>query len=313
MTIFYLCPGLPDCISGGTRKLYDHVALLNANGLDARIVPTHEIGTINWDYDRDVMVVPEVYGDGIRDYVPGGWRRIAFVQNSYITDHVDGTQIVHRPNGGHPYTTTPELIAIFTESQHTEDRLRERFGDSIPPLIRTHSSGNGRRGEDAGFFYGKWPRERRVCYFGYKHGADNAAVLDGLELPKGWTVETMTGMTDEEIAVELRTAAIFMATNREEGMCAPTSEAIISGAVNVCWTGGGPDEYLRDPIENRAMIAEQDNVEHLRSLLVATAADIDRYPKDWASRTRKWSEWFQTTYSRKREIREIVDIFETLL
>jgi hypothetical protein len=307
--IYYLSPGSPNGISGGTRKLYDHVAILNQRGLEARIVSPDDIMRgLFFDNDRDVIVVPEVFGDGVRDFVPRGWRRIVFVQNSYLTDRVDGLQIVEDVNN-HPYLTCPELIAIFTESAHTTDRLRWRFPDLKVPLIRTHSSGNGRNGELAGFRYGAWPRAKRVCYFDYKHERDNKRIFDALRLPDGWEARTMTGLSDDEIVVELQTAAIFAAANVDEGMCAPTSEAMISGAVIVCWTGHGPDEYL----VKRSVIAEQDDVDALRDAIVKTAKDIDARPKQWAAKTRDWSEWFCETYGRERECDELVDIFEGLL
>lgn len=302
--IFYLCPGSPQTISGGTRKLFDHVAILCAHGYDARIVYTHEIGAVE---RPDLIVVPEVYGDGIRDYVPAGWPRVIFVQNGYLIDAADGCcYIADQEN--HPYMTTPELVAVMTESEHTTSIVREKFPAIPVPIIRTHSSGNGRKGEHAGFHYGPWPRERRVVYFDYKHAHVNGAVFDDLDLPPGWEAMSMTGQTDEQIAEHMRTAAIFAAANTHEGMCAPTSEAMISGAVNVCWTGGGPDEYL----QGRAVVAFQDDIADLREQIVMTAYRIDAYPEAWARLTRGWSDWFQATYSREAEVEEIVGIMERL-
>lgn len=310
--IWYLCPGHPDTLSGGTRKLYDHVAILQSRGIAAELIYTHQVGAIPFDQAHDLIVVPEVYGDGLRDFIPRGWRRISFVQNSYLLDQADGTRYVADPDR-HPLVTTPELVAIFTESDHTTRRIAERFGDQLTvPLIRTRSSGNGRRGETAGFTYGPWPRERRVVFFQYKHEQINREVFDGLILPEGWDIRCMTGLTDEQIAAEYRTAAIFVAANTNEGMCAPTSEAIISGCVIVCWTGGGPDEYLVDNGGPRAVIAPQDDVPALRDAIVDTCVDIDVHPGRWANRTRDWSDWFQANYSREQEIDEIVTIFEWL-
>jgi hypothetical protein len=307
VTIFYLSPGEPGCISGGTRKLYDHVAILQAHGFDATLVHTHEVGKFIYR-PEDIMVIPEVYGDGIRDFVPSSVRRrIVFVQNGYLIDAADGTQYV-ADQQRHPYMTTPELVAIFTESEHTTDIVQSRFPDLPVPIIRTHSSGNGRRGEDAGFHFGPWPREKVVCYFDYKHAADNEAMLHRLHLPTAWQVECLTGRTDEQIAETMRRASIFVATNKNEGMCAPTSEALISGCVVVCWTGGGPDEYLI----GRAQIAPQDDVGRLRDAIERTAESIDLIPEWWGAAAREWSDWFQRTYSREREITELVAIFSEL-
>lgn len=300
--IFYVSPSGPDCLSGGTRKLFDHVAILTQRDRPARIVHDHELGRIAFD-ERDIVVVPEVYGDGLRTLLPAGVRRLSFVQNGYLVDRwgvADPEQ--------HAFTTTPELLGILTESEHTEDLLRARFPDLDVPLIRTHSSGNGRNGHDAGFRYGAWPRERLVVFFDYKHEFVNGAVFGDLDLPEGWEARSMTGMTDADIAETYRRASIFAAANTEEGMCAPTSEAMISGTVNVCWTGGGPDEYL----PGRAVIATQDDVGDLRAKIVETAHSIEHDPGRWAADTRTWSDWFQATYSREAECAEICAIFDRL-
>lgn len=307
--IYYLCPGTPDTISGGTRKLYDHVAILEQEGFDARLVYTADVWRgIPFDTEHDIIVVPEVYGDGLRDFVPAGWPRISFVQNGYLTGpKVDGTTVVHDMDR-HPFLTCPELVAIFTESEHTTELIRRNFPDLDVPLIRTHSSGNGRNGQHAGFGYGPWPRERRIVYFAYKHEADNAAIFNDLALPNGWQVHCMTGMTDVQIANEYRTSAVFVAANRDEGMCAPTSEAMICGAVIVCWTGVGPDEYL----DGRCVKARQDDVAHLRASIIDTCYSIEHCSDLWAERTWEWSDYFQKTYSRQGEIDELVEIFQKL-
>lgn len=310
--IYYLNPGAPDTMSGGTRKLIDHVAILHAHGFDVRTVWGGEIGTIEWDPARDIVVVPEVFGDFLDVGIPHPVRRISFVQNSYLVARWG----CHDPVNAHPFITTADLAAIFTESQHTEDRLREMFPDLAVPLIRTHSSGNGRAGQPAGFSFGDWPREKWVLHFDYKYIETHSQVFSGLPLPDGWEIRCMAGMTDQEIAATMRRGSIFAAANREEGMCAPTSEAMIAGCAIVCWPGGpsgqttegGPMEYLA----GRAVIAVQDDIADLRNKTIATAESIDFDPWKWAARARRASDWFQSVYSREREIDEIVGIFEEL-
>lgn len=305
MIIYVLPDGAEGTVSGGTRKLYDHVEILRAHGFD--VTAMHYRDAARRDAQPgDLLVIPEIFGDGIRDLFPRGVRRMVFVQNGYLIDEVDGLTIVKAPRGRHPYMTTPDLVAVLTESDLSTRIVRERFRRLRCPVIRTHSSGNGRRGESAGFSFGAWPRKQRVVYFGYKHEADNAALFDGLDLPAGWEACSMTGQTDAEIAESLRTAAIFVATNRDEGMCAPTSEAMISGTLIVCWTGGGPDEYLT----GRAVIAEQGNVAALRAALADACAFVDLAPDRVGEMMRQHSDWFQETYSRQREIDEIVEIMD---
>ena len=171
--IYYLSPSSPQNISGGTRKLYDHVALLNQNGFPAKMlhgVDLHESFTT-----EDVLVIPEVYGDYLRTLATG-IPRISFVQNSYLVDGLHGFGVAD-PIDNHPFLTTPELGAVFVESQHTHDRMRVRFPTLPVPLIRIHTSANSRDGHHAGFHYGEWPRAKEIIYFDYKHEADNEAIF----------------------------------------------------------------------------------------------------------------------------------------
>ncbi len=294
--IYYCSPSSPQNISGGTRKLYDHVAILSAHGFDARIAhgPQDAVWSAN-----DLAVIPEVWGDALSHMIPPGVRRVSFVQNPWLVNHA-----CHDPANDHPYRRTPELVAILTESDLSTGKAREQFPDLECPVIRTHSSGNGRDGQDAGFHYGEWPRAKRIVYLGYKQEDVNSAIFDGLSLPEGWECVCMAGMSDEQIADLMRTSAIFAAANRFQGMCAPTSEAMISGCAIVCWTGEGPDEYL----VGRAEIARQDDIEDLRGAIVDTAQSIDSDPDWWGAQTRERSDWFQARYSRDAEIHEICSI-----
>ena len=126
----------------------------------------------------------------------------------------------------------------------------------------------------------------------------------------------MSGMSDEEVQRQMREAAIFAAPNRNEGMSAPCSEAIISGCVIVGWPGGpvgqstvgGVMEYLL----GRSVIAKQDDIDDLRAQIINTAENIDADPLRWGNLSKEWSTWFTTNYSRQAEKDEICDIFEAL-
>jgi hypothetical protein len=76
----------------------------------------------------------------------------------------------------------------------------------------------------------------------------------------------------------------------------------------VCWTGGGPDEYL----VGRSVIAPQDDMQALREAVTRTAYDIDAHGEVWARDTSLWSQEFQHTYSRQGEIDEICHIMRGL-
>jgi hypothetical protein len=62
----------------------------------------------------------------------------------------------------------------------------------------------------------------------------------------------------------------------------------------------------------RAVVAPQDDVDALRELIIMTATAIETDPTLWARDTAEWSNWFQSTYSREKEIAEICDIVTQL-
>lgn len=297
--IYYMSPGTPETLSGGTRKLYDHVAILQENGFDAMIIPT--------GYDRsgfhggDLVVVPEVYGQEILKFKPGV-PRVGFCQNGYL---VDRWGIPDKAN--HPYETCQDVIGVMVDSEHTAEIIRTRY-PKTKEIILTHSSGNGRTGKLGPFWFAPWPRPKRIVYFQYKHEHLNPQIFNELPLPQGWWIECMTGKSDCEIAELYRQSSIFVAANFEEGLCAPTQEAMISGTYIVGWYGGGTEEYLK----GRSTMVEQDNIALLREAIVHTAWAIEDHWELYSTRCADWSRWHQRYYSRQREIEEICEIMERL-
>jgi len=305
LVIYYLSPTPVDLtrnLSGGTRKLWDHVAILNAHGRPARVIQNIDVnnGVLA---DASLVVIPEVYGWAMDNPVFGATPRVCFVQNAYLVSRWGIDDPAY-----HPFDFCEHLIAILTESAHSTDKILREYTPPVP-VIRTHSSGNGRLGATGPFSFGPWPRQRWVMHFSYKVGHLNGLVYPGLDLPPGWKVVNLSGRTDEGIAAAMRTGAMFCAPNQEEGMCAPTSEAMISGCFICAWTGGGTEEYL----PGRAAVAKQDDVDNLRRAIVDNAWGIEKAPGLYARSCEEASQWFQRTYSRKAEIEEICTIMDDLV
>jgi hypothetical protein len=285
--IYYLAPGPSTAISGGLRKLYDHVAILQQNGFDAVAVDTTK--ETPGPRPGDLLVVPEVSGYILKSRP--GVNKILFCQNGYLLK--DDTQLL-----------CEDLVAVMVESQHTKSIVEnKRHGDT--PIILTHPCVNGRDGKRGPFRFAPWEgRKKEIIYFQYKHEHVLDAILNELPLPRDWKLVCMTGMTDEQVAEAYRTASIFLAPNQREGLCAPTMEALISGTCIVGWYGGGTKEYL----EGRAFMAKQDDVADLRELLVKSARSIGTGLTNLP--TEEWSTWIQLAYSREQEVDEIVGIME---
>jgi hypothetical protein len=94
--VLVLCPDYP-APSGGVRKLYRHVDVLNCNGIASLLVHTEPGFRCLWfAHDTaiayrgdlrltpdDVLVVPEVFGPGLAALAPG-IRKVVFNQNAYL-------------------------------------------------------------------------------------------------------------------------------------------------------------------------------------------------------------------------------------
>lgn len=331
MTVYYMVPSKRASISGGTRKLFDHAAILQGHGIEAQAVPFLPPTKIN-PSPGNLYVWAEVYGQYMIDALPEGTPRVAIIQNGYLLDF-DG---VAAPKPGPHWLYCPDLKAVLVESKHTEDIVRTRFPDLECPVIRFTSSGNGLMGmssDQTRFDYGPWPRGKVITAFQYKRDDILAKLFTGLELP-GWQLKLISGFSDEQVEECLQTSAILAAPISCEGLCATTQEAFIAGCVIVGWPGGpseyvpsiwpqngsyprpilnnstygGPMEYLKD----RAVIVNQDDIDGLRRALIATAHQIDHDPSYWADRTAENVKWFAENYSREAEIQEIVEIYEGL-
>ena len=295
--IYWLTPGDPATdLSGGIRKLGDLDAILRSRGLPSRLVYSHELPGIDWD-PADLVVIPECYNRGLDTLVPHPIRRLSFVQNGYYVD----------PTWVHAFRVD-DLAGVMCSDQHSMEEVRRRCPDLPCPLVRIHLSPLGRMGHDAPFHWGPWPRARRVAYFRYKSEDVLPGLLEGLDLPPGWSLDCLSGRTDGEIAEAMRTDAVFLFPGRREGAAAPPGEAMVSGAIVVGWEGGGPAEFLR----GHAQIAPQDDVKALRQLLFVTCAGIDDDPVGWGVWAQLCSTWFLEAYSRRQEIAEVVAILGLL-
>lgn len=294
MTVVYVNPDLnPQSVSGGVRKLHDHVALLQEAGYSALSLHHSQLAGFPFQ-PSDLVVFPEIYGDTMRTGVPAGIQRLSFCQNGHLLEV--GVDDLRR----HPYLHTPELRAILVSDHHSDMVVRAMVPPA--PVFRLHLCGNGRDGHDGPFTWGAWPRQKRLAYFQHKHVETNLELVDGLELPPGWTAAAVNG-SDAEVARQLQTASVFFCAAQREGCCGPLMEAMLTGPLIACWTGGeGPREYL----QGRAWIAPQDDVAKLRWGIQMAVEMAENRPALAAAISETGAGWFGRTYSREREISELL-------
>ena len=259
--ILYLAPAGRESFSGGVRKLYDHVDILNGAGVRARIVRSDVVDPVTIS-PKDLIVVPEIFGDVLSKLAPTV-AKVSFNQNAYLS-WTDVADVEH-----HPYLNTPSLLGVLCVSMDNYYLLRQTFPDLEIKHYRPWINVGDR------FKFGPWPRERKICYFARKRAEISTVVLGALyargRIDSSWAVVCLDGMTDEEIAGHLSTAAIFLSFSKLEGIGTPPLEAMLSGAMVVGFTGRGGDEYQN---HFRACVVEE-NVVQFVSGVSAAISDVE--------------------------------------
>ena len=123
--------------SGGLRKQYRAVDVLNEAGIDAAIVHHAEGFRCTWFTNdtkivaagnlvvspSDVIVVPETYAASVSK-LPRGVRQVILNQNAYVTlDKLASDTIA----GASPYLRNPDLVVVAGVSDHNVNLLRYAF------------------------------------------------------------------------------------------------------------------------------------------------------------------------------------------
>ena len=134
-TAWFMCPDF-ERPSGGIRKLYGSVDILNDAGLEAAIVHQRRGFRCTWFEHRtrivsnkrtavrqqDVIVVPKIYGRSIRD-LPQGVRQVIFNQNAYLTLN----SLVRDRAAAAPYIDNPDLSTVLVVSEDSARLVEYAF------------------------------------------------------------------------------------------------------------------------------------------------------------------------------------------
>ena len=247
-TVYYCTPDF-DVPSGGVRVAYRHVDLLNAAGIEARVLHRGNNFSCTW-FDhrtlvvgsretligpRDLVVVGEL-AVSLLDQLPRGFRFVVFNQNQHLTWRLASSERVHR------YTHSAKLAAIMTVSEYGAEMLR--YLAPGVEVIRTHNS------IDPGIFFPdqEHARPRTIAYMP-RRGRDEAkqvlGILGNRGALDGWSVSEISGVTERQVGDMLRDASVFLSFAYQEGFGLPAAEAMACGAYAVGFHGHGGREFFR--------------------------------------------------------------------
>lgn len=172
-TAWFICPDY-SVPSGGSRKLYHYVDILNDAGLNAAIIHGRRGFRLRWFQNKtrivsardvavgtdDILVVPEIYGPRILD-LPRNIRQVILNQNVYNTvkELADGGKFTA------PYIKNPDLALVLVVSQDNLDVIKYLFPET--PVRRLHHS------IDPNLFHPpRGSKQRRIVYMPRKRVDD---------------------------------------------------------------------------------------------------------------------------------------------
>jgi glycosyltransferase involved in cell wall biosynthesis len=310
--ILVLCPDWNQP-SGGVRKLYRHVDVLNAHGFNAFIEHQAPGFRCTWfDHDTpiadpretwppkpsDILLCPEQVSWQMVFKTPGV-PKVIFNQNAYQTfmGKSDEFKVV-------PYTHR-DFVASIVVSDDSRRYLEYVFPGH--PVYRVHNAIN-----PALFHYD--PNKRlRIAFMPRKNKPDVTQLLlilncrdalDGIEL------FPIQGMNEGQTAQALRESLIFLSLSTHEGSPMPPLEAMACGCLTIGYDGQGGREYVNDqyavPVPQEDIVAFAQAVER-----VLTQARQD--PKPVLEKGRLASEFVSKNYSPAREEQDIVAAWEQIL
>lgn len=313
-TAWFICPDYKSP-SGGIRKLYRCVDILNDAGLSAGILHARPGFRCGWFENttrvvsaaevtlgpRDILVVPEIYGQAIRD-LPRNIRQVIFNQNAYNT-------LKSLTNGSEtstPYTDNPDLALVLVVSQDNAVVIKQIFPGTR--VQRLHL------GIDPLLYHPpQSPKQRRIAYMPRKRSDDAASVLALLKLRgalDGWDVVAIEGRSEVETADLLRTAKLFLSFSSQEGFGLPPLEALACGCLVVGYHGFGGREYFHPPF---AITVEDGDIAGFARAVEATIHNMDNDPQSTDSIMAAASSFVFERYPLEAEKKDLLNIFAPLL
>jgi glycosyltransferase involved in cell wall biosynthesis len=314
-TLYMLCPDY-ERPSGGLRKQYRAVDVLNSSGLSAAVVHRRAGFRLDWfEHDtrivamndvalgpRDVVAVPEVYGAELAE-LPRGIRQVIFNQGAYLA-------LEHIVKGGEaataPYADNPDLAAVVVVSDDSAEAMRYAFPHA--PVHRI------RHGIDPAVHHPpSEPPGRRIAYMTRRRSDDAAQVLRLLELRDaldGWEVVPIHGRSEREVADILRDSRIFLSFSQREGFGLPPLEALACGCMVVGFHGFGGRELFHPPFAHA--IEDSDVVAFARAV-EDVIRRVDEEPAAIAAASEAGARFALEQYSQAAERQSLIDVFGPML
>ena len=307
------CPEWPTP-SGGVRKIYRHVDVLNAAGIPAAVVhqkreyrsPFFQNQTAIVFHDDvwppkpdEILLVPELLSWQLMVMTPGV-RKVVFNQNAYQVFNDPTPPIADLVA---PYNH-PDFLATIVVSE--DSRRYINFGFPMHPVFRLHNS------VDPQVFRYEPNKKKQIALMPRKKRDDAVQIVNLLSFRRvlnEFSVAQIHNVSEAESAHILRESQLFLSLCTYEGSPLPPLEAMACGCIVVGYHGRGGAEYVNSewafPIEAEDVVGFAQTVEQILSGLRTNPAPL-------LEKAHRASEFVLSTYTPQREEQDILGAWEEI-
>ncbi len=315
--IFYFCFS-HDRPTGGNKKIYHHVDILNRAGFEAYVVHFTDKFRITWfknetlvvnrsqfqriyQGDRDILVLPEDLGNKILSF-PG--KKVIFNQNIF-----HGFRVLSRSKTARIPYLDESVIGAIAVSSHNREILRLSYPNL--PIFRVYC------GIDRDTFQFSKLSQKRKQIAANPHKNDpeilsayqmlRSRSLQGLNSLQNWDWVWIEEKSEIDVAKILRESAIFVSLSLQEGFGILPLEAMASGCLVVAYGVEPMTEYLPPEVQ-----LPPGDLKGIVDRIEAWGASFSEDSRDLQKLCDRSLE-IAKTYSLQREADSVVSAWKSLL
>jgi glycosyltransferase involved in cell wall biosynthesis len=340
--LFYLCYYSGDP-TGGIKKVYEHVDILNQTGYPAYVVhndlgyryawyqyaariPVAYMESVDEPFitldaagnkevlaplsQNDILVIPEPWAYKIAPYLEHrNFSGVIFNQNAHYT-----FRELHHPL--HPFLgerDTHRIIPYLSKnnlgtlvvSQENQEYLEYTFPHKDFHLVRLSC--------DERLFYFNSQKKKQIAYMPRKCRADALQVIEILRLRNKldrWLFYPIENQTEEEVARILRESAIFMSFSHREGFGLPPLEAMACGCIVIGYHGQAGKEFLKEPY---AYPITEGEIVQFAQKVEEIALQWDKDPTKYEKQGNLAADYIRTHYSNILEKEDLINAWKKIL
>ena len=323
--IYYVCPDSENP-SGGIKKIYNHVDILNNHGVSACVLHKNQGFRCRW-FDNttritylkkvslqstDYVVIPEFYGLlYLHEYkrhteykffskiFHSPSKKIIFNQGTYLTFNgnsfnKDDLKNIH---------IDEDVVAIMVVSEDG----KEFFQYTFPQLQVSRV----RNAIDSNIFSYSPDKKKQICFMprrNYDHAVNVINMLKFKGVLNDFDIVPIDNKTEGETVKILKESLVFLSFGYPEGFALPPAEAMSCGCIVAGYHGMGGREYFKQdfcfPVETGNIISFTKTVEHVLNL-------YRKNPEVLAEMGSRASNYIKENYSKEKEEKDVLNFWKT--